>query len=325
MTVKLFQDVAGTIPAVLAGQPVGFIKRTKGSDDAKQATALSKPTLVRHPKTGVRNLAMGAQAVGVAAYWPETSLGGGITSTKVGSGVEADGVPYIDVRYTGTAVTSSMSSTYNQTHSRVPSELGSAFTCSCSAKIIDGSLPSSPTGSRGIAAVVNELTSGGVYVAGSSSAARANTADYAEVVVTRVASAGTAQIIHGLPQLAFVAGDILDVTFRIKGFMFERGPAQTPFQFNYGPNDITEPGVPDLWHLYNDGGDSLNVTLPAGTYGLASIGIDRQIDIGTFVSDGTTPVNILRHERQLDVSYRLGAYSAAEEVAIRDTWGRKYA
>lgn len=97
------------------------------------------------------------------------------------------------------------------------------------------------------------------------------------------------------------------------------------FQAIVSPNDITEAGVPDLWHLYNDGGDSLNVTLPAGTYGLASIDINRAITITTITSDGTTPINTLRHERQLDVILRAGAFSAGEETAIRDYWGRVFA
>ena len=81
----------------------------------------------------------------------------------------------------------------------------------------------------------------------------------------------------------------------------------------------------DFWHLYNDGGDSLNVTLPAGTYGLASIDINREITITTITSDGTTPINTLRHERQLDVILRAGAFTYGEEQAIRDYWGRVFA
>lgn len=322
MTVKLFQDVAGTIPAILAGQPVGFIKRVKGSDDAKQATALSKPTYARHPWTGVRNLAMGAQGVNLTSFWPASRLQNNVTVDKISSGVDVvDGIPYVEVRVHGTSTSTFVDGVYTSSNSTIdvliPEELVHSRVQfkHISGEIIPGLQFANP---------IVGLNAEGGYIA-QRNLTKAIVADGNWHVLENVAlvPAGAVRARFAVV-VNFPTGANVDVTLRIKGLQSGRGTV-APFQFNYGPNDITEPGVADLWHLYNDGSDSLNVTLPAGTYGLASIGIDRQIIGTTFVSDGTTPVNILRHERQLNVSYRLGAYSAAEELAIRDYWGRKYA
>lgn len=53
---RMFQDAAGITPAVNPGHPVGRLKRAAGTADAMQATALSRPTLARHPKGGRRSM-----------------------------------------------------------------------------------------------------------------------------------------------------------------------------------------------------------------------------------------------------------------------------
>lgn len=321
----MYQAPTGDLRAVLAGQPVGrVIPAIAGMPEALQATALSKGTLARHPKSGVRNLANGAQAVSNQTYWPNTASGGGITATKIGVGVESDGVPYIDVRYTGTAISQSISTTYNPVNSWTENVIGASKTSSLSAKIIAGSLPSIPSGNRGVIAVVNELTSGGVYVAGSGSSTRANTEEYTDVSVTRVSSAPSATVASGVPQLTFVVGDVIDVTYRIKGFQFESGPIKTPLQFNYGPNDITEAGVPDLWHLYNDGGDSLMAGLPAGNYTVAWVSALGTVTITDGVAVAAGGTNILLGERIADVLFLRRTPSDAEKRALTAYWESEF-
>lgn len=318
MPQRLFQDPAGTIPAILAGQPVGLAVREDGSADASQATALSKPTLARHPKSGVRNLADGAQAVDNNAYWRSTYSSIGLNATKVGSGVEG-GLPYVDYDFTGVTTGTSLSGFFATT--RFAASQGEEFNTRVKVKLLSGIFPSASfvraetvwttaDGSYvGQAPVSPQVVPSGVYQESKSGGALAMpTANRARPSVT----------------ISFAVGVEVNFRLRFAGLQLERGLVQTPLQFNYGPNDIVEAGVADLWHLYNDGGDSLNVTLPAGTYGLASIDINRAITIGTIVSDGSTPINTLLHERQPDVILREGAFSPAEEVAIRSYWAKEF-
>lgn len=320
MTVKLFQDVAGTIPAILAGQPVGFIKRAKGSDDAKQATALSKPTYARHPKTGVRNVVNGSASVGGATFYRDSGTSLGVVFSKIATAVDPSVGPIVRYNFSGLTSGSGIVAANVRPYARLPVVKGEVFTLSGWMRVISrvGDVGTVEFGYVEADATGRPLN----YLGGASTAL----SEWQRVMVTRTAAQdGVAFIELNIGASGKAAGVALDMVIEVAGVQLEKGGSATPLQFNYSANDITETGIPDLWHLYNDGGDSLNVTLPAGTYGLASIGIDRQIIVTTFVSDGTTPVNILRHERQLNVSYRLGAYSAAEELAIRDHWGRKYA
>lgn len=105
---RMFQDAEGAVAAYGALQPIGLLNSAVGGKSASQPTALSKPTLSRFPKAGLRNLAMGAQAVGNNSYWRDSSINSGVSCTKIGHGVEADGVPYADLRFQGvpTAVSS---------------------------------------------------------------------------------------------------------------------------------------------------------------------------------------------------------------------------
>ncbi|GAB1361988.1 hypothetical protein MASR1M32_12240 [Rhodobacter sp.] len=72
------------------------------------------------------------------------------------------------------------------------------------------------------------------------------------------------------------------------------------------------------YHLNNDGGDSLPVTLPAGTYGRATVDAAGAVVIDTVVN----PTNVLAVQNLRDIVLRLGAFTPAEEAAIRAHWMR---
>ncbi|RRH70045.1 phage head spike fiber domain-containing protein [Falsigemmobacter faecalis] len=99
----------------------------------------------------------------------------------------------------------------------------------------------------------------------------------------------------------------------------------TPQQVVMDANDITEPGVPDVWHLYNDGGDSLPVTLPAGTYEIASVTPLGAVSYASVTSDGVTGTDLLRLERMADQHIRPGAYTPAEKAELERYWRQEYA
>ncbi|MFE3838597.1 hypothetical protein [Pseudogemmobacter sonorensis] len=131
-------------------------------------------------------------------------------------------------------------------------------------------------------------------------------------------TAATAASAQTVVTLGFASGAAVDVTYRLKGLQFEAGAVATPLQHNLGPHDVTEPGVPDVWHLWDDGGDSLPVSLPAGTYGRAWVD-----HLGAVTVDAVSaPANALLTTRQAGVILRAGAFNAAEEAAIRKYWAQ---
>lgn len=319
MPQRLFQDPAGTIPAILAGQPVGMIKKAAGTVDATQATALSKPTLARHPKSGVRNLAMGAQAVNVSQYW-STTPSSGLARNRIGSGVE-DGVPYVDYNIVGTFTTPE-APLYSPSSGAQPISPNAKYVARVDAKVIAGEMPVG----CGIRIGVSEGSDAGSgYVRGTTGAFLSGPEYQTSIAIHTALGTDGANFVYPNLVIRGANGIAIDVTVRVKGLMFEKSPAATALQLNYGPNDITEPGVLDQWHIYNDGGDSLNVVLPAGTYGFATLDLATKVPhIDSVVSDGTTPINWLRHERQIEGLLRAGAFSDAEQRAIVAKWSEVY-
>lgn len=331
MVQRLFQDPAGTIPAILPGQPVGLIKRLAGSVDASQATALSKGTLARWPKSGVRMLQsrnvfdsvpLGPQVT------PNFVSGFGVSSSSDGINVDVldrgyeGGEPFIIVRMHGTN-TLGATKFLNIQNSDI---LSGNYPITVSAKIalLAGSLSNNDNGTS--VKLYSSFRRGGLSVNGTAILANIGP-DLQAYTANPIATDGIAvdQIASRGLYLRIPIGQTVDATIKIVALQVELGAVKTPFQTVYNPNDITEAGVPDLWHLYNDGGDSLNVVLPAGTYGFATLNaVTKTPQIDSVVSDGTAPINVLRHERQADEILRAGAFSDTEIRAIQEYWGREF-
>lgn len=322
MVQRLFQDPAGTIPAILPGQPVGLIKRLAGSVDASQATALSKGTLSRWPKSGRRNIADYSASPEGGQFWLNSGSTQSVTATKVGSGVEG-GLPYVDYALNGVSTgVAFVALTQSAIGISAQDDMSSRLT----ARRIGGA---SVLGvNDGLRILVQRLDSSGTAFPSSAaqSAFIANETVDTTIQVSGVKGADPlVTALRSRVEVRLAAGITVDVIYRIKGFQSAPLANQTPLQLNYGPNDITEPGVADLWHLYNDGGDSLNVVLPAGTYGFATLNAATKApQINSVVSDGTTPINVLRHERQADEILRAGAFNDTEIRAIQEYWGREF-
>lgn len=321
MPQNLFQDPAGTIPAILAGQPVGLAVLAKGTVNASQAAALSKPTLARWPRAGVKNLAVGSHAVANAAtqYWPELRIDGGVNCVKIGYGVDAQGEEYADYRFHGTATSGGVKAAYNNSYQRPRSDvIGLTYTVKARYTILSGTF----NAEEGTRVDIFE-TVAGTQVASKVSSVNALIGTSVEQTtnLTTTTVGGEIGVNIGF---RVAAGKTVDVVVRIAKVELFIGSTPSN-QKNYGPNDITEHGVADIWHLYNDGGDSLNVILPAGDYGCAFIDIDRNVTIETVTSDGTTPINTVRVARQRDYAIRAGAFTEIEARAIREKWSREHA
>ncbi|WP_157971019.1 hypothetical protein [Pseudogemmobacter bohemicus] len=74
------------------------------------------------------------------------------------------------------------------------------------------------------------------------------------------------------------------------------------------------------WYLLNDGNDSLPVTLPGGTYGLALA--DRLAGIS--VTTISNPANVLQSTQQLDILLRATPFTPGETAKITSYWTARY-
>ena len=219
---------------------------------AQQATSASRPILGRNPSTGTRNLAVGSADVTNASSWASTGSINGITLTKVGSGTDVDGLPYVDVRYQGTATGTYNGTAYVTAPSRATAVAGQKFTSSVYVKLLAGS-----SGNNDIRVVVIEETAPGTYINGTASVAVPISTEQ-KLSATRTFSTGNQ--VRTEINLTFLSGAVIDATYRIKGLQLELGDTATNYQRNLASYDVTETGVPSVYYLAFDGVDDFLVT-----------------------------------------------------------------
>lgn len=306
----LFQDAAGTTPATMPDQPVGRTNRRAGTVDATQETALSRPTLARWPKGGRRNLLTTSELSDSAAgRWPR----------RIGTTLEpvADGF-----RLTRSGANTDNSWGIDQVITGWWSANPDMSNClTVEAKAGTASLLRIFVGTTGHSAIF-DLVNGTIQSVSSGSTAAIIPVGngWYRCTLTRLGVTVTTPSFSIRVQSTTNDGEYIDIR-RPQG---ELGQV-TDYQNVTTQNNITESGVPSVWHLWNDGGDSLNAApLPAGTYGLAYVNVLGGVTVTTETSDGTTPINVLRTERQADVIIRQNAFSPAEEAQIRTYWGERY-
>ena len=220
---------------------------------ATQATAASRPTYGVHPSVGLRNLAHGSADVGNATYWPTTLLNNGITATKIDSGFDTDGLPYVDVRYQGTSTATFHSSIYSTLLSRTTAAAGQTFTASASLQRIGGSL----TNLGPLTLILVEETAPSTFVNQSASPGTVETYPVMDTVSRTLVSGNQVRV--GFV-LNFSSGVTIDATFRVKGLQLELGSSRTAYQFNYNRFNVTEAGVASVSYLSFDGVNSSLVT-----------------------------------------------------------------
>lgn len=289
---RLFQDAAGTIPAVLPGQSVGLIQRAAGTADLSQAIASLKPTLARWPRGGRRNMATQTENLG-ASPWV---LSEGISVT---TGVlDPDG---------------------GNSACRITWDTLDAVTRSVRQKIsaLSGINTTARVQIKGPAGQVVRIRFG---MAPGDITNYTLTGDWQNVVVV---SAGGTSISD---DIGFYRNTVAGANVKqldVYQLQFEAGAVQTPYQKVVTANDITEAGVDDVWHLFFDGvDDALGVTLPAGTYGRA-----RVSELGVVTVDSVTDPTSLTFgaaTRVADFMLRQGAFSAAEIAALTAYWEGLY-
>ena len=220
---------------------------------ATQATAAQRPTYGIHPYSGVRNRANGSADVGNATYWPAAPIENGITATKVGSGFDTDGLPYVDVRYQGLATGTSHNGVYPTANSRFPAASGQSVTGSVIARVTAGSTANT----SGLSVGVFEETAPFTFIGANSSS---NTTASTDTVVSATRSISTGNQSRVIVSLTFTLATTIDITYRIKGLQLELGSTRTAYQANYSQYNITEAGVPSVHYIGFDGVDDGMVT-----------------------------------------------------------------
>lgn len=333
MVQRLFQDPAGTIPAILPGQPVGLIKRLAGTLDATQATALSKPTLARWPWGG-KKLIQNRNVwdlVPLGVLLNSYSLNGfmvrggaeGITVEVQARGYDENGLPYIDLKYSGQNNGASVQFLNIINDDVVPllSGVGNVQVSSL-VTVLAGSLGNSASVAS-FQQYVNFRDAGGGTLSGASAYFVLAQGVERRVTLNAPPLAGAISVINRGIYIRVPIGQPVDAVLRVKALQSSFEP-DAPFQIIRSPNDITEPGVKDLWHLYNDGGDSLDITIPPGVWGVANLAIDRSYRIESISFNEGGTITTLLGERQIDCIYRRGAWSPAEILAIQQYWERMY-
>lgn len=228
--------------------------RELAGNHATQATTASRPLYALLPANGVRNLANGSADVGNAAYWPSSLLMNGVTATKVASGFDTDGLPYVDVRYQGTASGTSHDAAYNGTaNSRTAATSGQQFSASLIASVIAGSTANV----NGLRSSVVEETAPSTYI-GQTYSSVATTGTPATLTANLTVATGNQ--VRTVVHLSFTNGATIDVTYRVKAIQLELGPARTAYQFNYSNVNIAQPPFTQVGALLYDGVDDFMVT-----------------------------------------------------------------
>lgn len=226
------------------------VREIKGNY-AFQTTAASRPILGRNPAAGVRNLAVGSADVGNTSVWPATVVHNGVTATKIASGIDTDGLPYVDYRYQGTATNTFHSTTYGSAISRNPASVGLTYTASAYSRMISGT-----ANNPNLRVAVVEETAPSTYIGQSSS----NVAGETDTFLTASRTFSTGNQVRTEIILQMVNGAAIDVTYRIKGIQLELGAARTAFQFSYSSTNVTESGFADCYFLSFDGVDDFLTT-----------------------------------------------------------------
>ena len=269
------QDIAGAVPVSMFGQAVGrIVDRSGKGRHATQAVAAARPTYARMPVGGRRNMlpnSGGSGAIlGVIGSGGALPTGYAMAATLTRQVVEIGeigGIPYFDIRLTGTLTGSYFVDLSPST--AVPAADGQTWVSSIYAQFLG-----TVTGVSALTLTPSARTTAG-----------AGKADYPSVSIglptsfTRFTTpaatllnsigAGTVQFFLGYLRLTCTGA--VNVTLRFGGRQVERANAATIFQTVNGAADITQTGQASRFALLDDlVDDTLAATLPAGTYTVAT-------------------------------------------------------
>jgi hypothetical protein len=288
----LFQDTAGTVPVTTVGQSVALVLDKSGrKNNATQSLPSQRPLYGRTPSSGVRNIANGSASSTITTYWPASTTTNGVTATKIATGIDTDGLPYVDVRYQGlpTGTFHDLVFTYSPTYVGV----GNPFTGSVILRVIAGTA----SNTAGLTVRIQEYTAADVFISNSPPSRVTSSTDTISISTNNIATGPKARVIL---DLSLSVGLAVDITYRIKGLQFEKGNARTNYQFNYSQYNVVESPFSSLGCLFFDGVDDNMVTSAVDLSNTRAVtmwcGLRKPSDaaIGNVVSLGASTSNTAR-------------------------------
>lgn len=244
---------------------------------ATQATAGSRPLYALLPANGVRNLANGSADVGNNAVWLTGTTQNGITMTKVASGFDVDGLPYVDVRYQGTSTGTNHDQILPFSFAVQSGVAGQSATCSVIARVISGSV----SNVLGFRARMSEETAPSTFIGialGTPVTASTDT------VTTATRTLSTGNQFRATLSLDFNTASAIDVTYRVKAIQVELGSTRTAYQFNYSNVNIAQPPFAQVGALLFDGVDDFLQTPSVDFAGYQILGSEL-VTNGDFATD----------------------------------------
>ncbi|RRH76240.1 hypothetical protein [Falsigemmobacter faecalis] len=311
---RLWQEHTGVTPAMAAGQTIGRLRSASGSLLALQPTPAARPLLVRWPKGGRRNLMPGqTEAPSTGVNWDGYGvdlIDGALTEKAVATEHNAFVRQMVPFGPVGTAATISMTA-----------RRGAAFVLQIalgsqwfgSAKFANFNLETGTARATGCTTSITPEGEGWlISLTATTTAEPGSGAPFAIALVNNNPEAAR------VPAYAGIEGRGLQI-----GRININIGARAGYQRVISATEITETGVPDRWHLLDDG-DSLPVVLPAGGYELAFVTHLGAVSYTSVTSDGTAGIDVLRADRLADVLIKAGSLSTPEKAALETYWHAKH-
>ncbi len=247
--------------------------------DYDPVTLASKGLLIEPQRTNyVRNNSMvgAATTQTLPTNWSWAASMTGITRSVAGVGTE-NSVPYIDLRWVGTATSGSLSALAFEYGTQIAAVLGDVFTNSFWYKLVGGSL----AGVSNIACRIQENNSSGGYLA-SGNTAITPTSNFQQVVGTKTMSNASTAYVLPLLVLSFSLGVPADLTLRLYALQMEKASSGSSLILTTTSNATRA-------------ADVLSFTIPAGVSALRYVFDDNSTqDISVSAGAYTVPTNLNR-------------------------------
>lgn len=283
---RMFTTAGGSVPVSTFGQTVGrLVAAAPAGISATQNTSSSRPTLARWPRGGRKNLLPYSELFGQTGW---SRFGAGGTTMPV---ILANGMP------------------------------GFRFTADNAREYVAYAIADLAAGTYTISAYGEGGDPGSSVRAVSAASGDAiitigDFATHGRRSVTFEWGGGNMQVLVGVGVNTNASG-----SFAVSGLQVVAGSEPLPYQRTTTAYDVVEAGVPEMWCLQNDGGDSLNVVLPAGDYDVLCLAVDGSMSRDSIESDGETAVNVLLVNGLADLIIRAGEFSSEDVESVEAYWG----
>jgi len=194
--------------------------------DCDPATGVLKGLLIEEQRTNnIRNSVASGAAAGTPGtgptYWSLWTNVSGLTRSITGLGTEY-GMPYIDVRWYGTASSSNNCGITLEQTTANPSVKNDIWTVSSFVKLVDGS----QTNVNGLNIAINEFNSTPSYLTGGGKSITL-TSTLQRVSYTRTLTGDTTAYAQPLIQFSVSSGNSIDITIRVYQPQFEKDKTVT--------------------------------------------------------------------------------------------------